>query len=133
MYEVYKWERDQLAQTYWAGNGKEEKKLEILHDLIDDRIVYKRTLSPCGSYYISTKAYMPSSQKGGKNWRLEQLRRAKNAYYRLFNDGDYNQLFDNALKELTPLMGYRSLCPRNIDRVMNLKIKRAWNEQFVNL
>ena len=71
--------------------------------------------------------------KGGKNWRLEQLRRAKNAYYRLFNDGDYNQLFDNALKELPPLMGYRSLCPRNIDRVMNLKIKRAWNEQFVNL
>jgi len=101
------------TKTYWSHNGKHEKKLEVLHQLIDDTLIWEKPY----------RAKMPKAYSGGKNYHLERLRLAKNAYYRWYNDGDRNQIFGRALK---------TWCYHNsgVETVINQKIEAAWQEQY---
>ena len=50
------------TKTYWSHNGKHEKKLEVLHQLIDDTLIWKKPY----------RAKMPKAYSGGKNYHLER-------------------------------------------------------------
>jgi len=104
------------TKTYWSQNGKHEKKLEDLHQLINDTLIWEKP-------YFLNRAKMPKAYSGGKNYHLERLRTAKNAYYRWYNDGDRNQIFGRALK---------TWCYHNagVETVINQKIEAAWQEQY---
>ena len=134
------------AHTYWSGNGAYEAELEVLHDLIDQKLTAVRKYHDGGMYWDGDKqayydARMPSQQKGGSNYHLERLRKAKNAYYRMFNDGDKNKIFDDAAKrrERDPFFGYGkrlnkhyfSSYARLAERVMDERINLAAEEQGV--
>ena len=101
------------TKTYGSHNGKHEKKLEALDQLIDDTLIWEKPY----------RAKMPKAYSGGKNYHLERLRLAKNAYYRWYNDGDRNQIFGRALK---------TWCYHNsgVETVINQKIEAAWQEQY---
>ena len=107
------------TKTYWSQNGKHEKKLEDLHQLINDTLIWEKP-------YFLNRAKMPKAYSGGKNYHLERLRTAKNAYYRWYNDGDRNQIFGRALK---------TWCYHNdgVETVINQKIEAAWQEQYGEL
>ena len=136
------------GHTYWSGNGAYEAELEVLHDLIDQKLTAVRKYHDGGMYWDGDKqayydARMPSQQKGGSNYHLERLRKAKNAYYRMFNDGDKNRIFDDAAERLgfgyDPFFGYgRQLnkhyfgsYARLAEKVLDECIKLAAEEQGV--
>ena len=105
--------------SYWNRNGKYEKKLDILHTLIDEKFDW------------DTKK-MPRSHSGGCNYHLERLRKAKNAYYRFFNDGDANPLFKQALNTMNKMgmqKWYYFIGDEAVEEVINWKIENAWKEQ----
>ena len=104
------------TKTYWSQNGKHEKKLEALHQLIDATLIWEKPY----------RAKMPKAYSGGKNYNLERLRTAKNAYYRWYNDGDKNQIFSRALKNCY----YHN---DGVEAVINQKIEAAWQEQYGEL
>ena len=108
------------TKTYWSGKGKHEKKIDVLGKLIDDTLVYGGSINQLYSIWTVT---MPKAYSGGKNYHLERLRKAKNAYYRWYNDGDKNQIFGRALK---------TLCygDAGVENVLNQKIEAAWQEQY---
>ena len=58
-----------LENTYWSGNGKHQAIIEKLQALVPAE-------GPVHNPY--------------KNKALEKFRKASNAYYRLYNDGDFN-------------------------------------------
>jgi len=101
------------TKTYWSQNGKHEKKLAALHQLIDATLIWEKPY----------RAKMPKAYSGGKNYNLERLRTAKNAYYRWYNDGDKNQIFSRALKNCY----YHN---DGVETVINQKIEAAWQEQY---
>lgn len=138
----------QKEQTYWSGNGAYEAELEVLHDLIDQKLKAVRKYHDDGMYWDGEKqayydARMPSQQKGGSNYHLERLRKAKNAYYRMFNDGDKNRIFDHAAERLgfSCSFGYGRRLPRHghyadkyaslAEKVLDERIKLAAEEQGV--
>ena len=134
------------SNTYWGGNGTYEAELEVLHNLIDQKLV--RKYHDDGMYWNGDKqarydARIPSQQKGGSNYHLERLRKAKNAYYRVFNDGDKNRIFDDAAKRLGFFgsFGYGRTLPRHghyadeyaslAEKVLDERIKLAAEEQGI--
>tara|TARA_R100001198_G_C5164785_1_gene168320 strand:- start:153 stop:596 length:444 start_codon:yes stop_codon:yes gene_type:complete len=135
-----------MEKTYWNGTGTYEAEQETLHEIIDEKLV--RKYHDGGMYWDGDKqarydARIPSQQKGGSNYHLERLRKVKNAYYRLMNDGDKNKIFDDAAKrrERDPFFGYGkrlnkhyfSSYARLAERVMDERIKLAAEEQGVSL
>lgn len=58
-----------LENTYWSSNGKHQAIIEKLQALVPAE-------GPVQNPY--------------KNKALEKFRKASNAYYRLYNDGDFN-------------------------------------------
>jgi len=138
----------QKAHTYWGCNGTYEAELEVLHDLIDQKLKAVRKYHDDGMYWDGEKqayydARMPSQQKGGSNYHLERLRKAKNAYYRMFNDGDKNRIFDEAAVRFgfSYEFKYGRRLPRHGDyaqryaslaeKVLDERIKLAAEEQGV--
>ena len=69
---------------------------------------------------------MPSSSTNEKNYHLERLRKANNAYYRWYNDGDSNQILTKGARNL----GFHDAHHESIEAVINVKILAAWHEQF---
>ena len=72
-----------MTKTYWNNNGKFQKTVDALHDLIEEKFDFH-------------KSSMPSRAVGQPNYYLERVRKAKNAYYRFNNDGDCGQAFKAA-------------------------------------
>lgn len=134
------------SNTYWGGNGTYEAELEVLHNLIDQKLV--RKYHDDGMYWDGDKqarydARIPSQQKGGSNYHLERLRKAKNAYYRVFNDGDKNRIFDSAAERLgfgsDPFFGFGRVVNKHyfesyarlVEKVLDERIKLAAEEQGI--
>ena len=105
-----------LEKTYWAGNGRYEIPLARLINLIDEKSVKRAPFD----------FYVPSSSTGGKNYHLERLRKANNAYYRWYNDGDSNQILTKGARDL----GFYAANHESIEAVINVKILAACHEQF---
>ena len=70
-----------MENTYWTANGTYEAALVKLHALIDEEL--KAGCGECGK----------------DKPQLERLRKAKNAYYRLYNDGDVTSATYTYFKE----------------------------------
>lgn len=69
-----------MENTYWNSNGKYEDRVAALDRVIDD--------------LLGDKKHITNSEKQkGKHYHIEMLRRGKNAYYRMFNDGDFPRTF----------------------------------------
>ena len=69
-----------MENTYWDGNGKYEDRVAALDRVIDD--------------LLGDKNHITNSEKqNGKHYHIEMFRRAKYAYYRMFNDGDFPRTF----------------------------------------
>jgi len=107
--------------SYRNGTGAEEVKLAKLHDLIDDMMSDKGEVC-----------------KPWKNSALERLRKMKNAYYRLFNDGDANGRLLGVYSHDVPTSNWGT--PRQqqrwwanvtmtADAAMDAQILAAWKEQ----
>ena len=138
-----------MEKTYWNGTGTYEAEQETLHEIIDEKLV--RKYHDGGMYWDGYKqarydARIPSQQKGGSNYHLERLRKIKNAYYRLMNDGDKNKAFDDAAGRLSDVthFGYGRVFTgfstevaqeyaKLAERVMDERIKLAAEEQGVSL
>ena len=111
-----------LEKTYWAGKGRYEIPLARLINLIDEKLVYiKDALHP-----TIGMATMPSASTNGKNYHLERLRKANNAYYRWYNDGDSSSILTKGARDL----GFYAANHESIEAVINVKILAAWHEQF---
>ena len=107
-------------ETYWAGKGRYEAEESILHDLIDEKLVYDNPDCPY-------TARMPRSHSGGGNYHLEKLRKAKYAYYRWFNDGDSSNIFSH--RATLKKVGGHGANDQTVELIMDLKIQEAWAEQ----
>jgi len=69
---------------------------------------------------------MPSASTNGKNYHLERLRKANNAYYRWYNDGDSSSILTKGARKL----GFYAADHVSIEAVIDAKILAAWHEQF---
>lgn len=108
-------------KSYWNGNGKFQTRLNDLHALID--------------HFIETKGRIPARLP-----ELERLRKMKNAYYRLFNDGDPNVRLLGVSRDMIPT--YKTWGPfytsmwnvaqETADRNMDTQIARAWAEYLID-
>jgi len=117
--------------TYWNSKGKREEKLATLHELIDKTLVYK--CDPSGRYSAwNAVSRMPKANKGGAHYHLERLRRAKNAYYRLYNDGDSSRIFPVS-QSLQPQVNWHNDWSEGIvEKIMDERIELAWAEAIEN-
>ena len=73
-----------MCGKYWEGNGKYQVQSDILHGVIDDMLA-------------TNDGKIPRQYS-----ELERLRKIKNAYYRLFNDGDPNWRWLGVYREMLP-------------------------------
>ena len=96
--------------SYWNGTGKFEAKLAILHKLIDDK------LNDNGEV-----------RNKHQNAQLERLRKVKNAYYRLFNDGDTNRILQITAADVRHRSS--SWIEMEANMVADDQILAAWEEQ----
>ena len=111
-----------MKNTYWNYNGKHQTKVEILHDLID-------------SYGFTDDHKMNGHYK---NPHLERLRKAKNCYYDLYNNGLWNckkqfaRLFDMAPNAYfnSWRQDFSESLYEEVEEKMNVFIERAWKEQY---
>lgn len=112
-----------MENTYWTGNGKFEEKVEILHEVIDNLLV---------------DTHIPQNgKKFGKHYHIDSFRRAKNAYYRMYNDGDFPRTFarepecrgmiakDATGQWYTPARVF-------VEEAMDRRIESAWTECLEN-
>lgn len=106
--------------SYWETKGIHQTKLDILHNLIESMLGERGVKNPV------------------KNKQLERLRRMKNAYYRLFNDGDPNAKLLGISKGDIPHMhtsaSFRKIrwdrITKTADKAMDEQILAAWDEQI---
>ena len=135
-----------MQNSYSKDTGTFQAQLEKLHDLIDVKMV--RKYHDDGIYWDCDKqarydARMPKQHKGGENYHLERLRKAKNAYAKFMNGGDKNRIFDDAAERLVgqTYFGYgRTVRVRSsyaeeyaklVERVLDERIVLASCEQEV--
>jgi hypothetical protein len=98
-----------MQMSYWNNKGEFQAKLETLHALIN------RMLSANGV------------KNTAKNKQLERLRKMKNQYYRLFNDGDPSRLL--GVDRWFARSGQPEAKMAVADAAMSAQITAAWNEQ----
>ena len=65
-------------KSYWNHDGEHERRVEVLHRIIDEVFDFDNRV-------------MPKSKT--KHSKLESFRKGKYAYYRFYNDGDYPRTF----------------------------------------
>ena len=108
-----------MENTYWNSNGKYEDRVAALDRVIDD--------------LLGDKKHITNSEKQkGKHYHIEMLRRGKNAYYRMFNDGDFPRTLGEALNVMEDGQGINEVLGAEFCRVYSI-VKRAEYEEFLQV
>ncbi len=109
-------------KSYWNHDGLQERRVEVLHRIIDEVFDFDNRV-------------MPKSRT--KHLKLESFRKGKYAYYRFYNDGDYPRTFARDLPPWHSIKSCSSLIPiigieEKLEVLINQRINAAWDESIAN-
>ncbi len=98
-------------KSYWNHDGLQERRVEVLHRIIDEVFDFDNRV-------------MPKSRT--KHSKLESFRKGKYAYYRFYNDGDYPRTFARDLPR------WHGGIEEKLEVLINQRINAAWDESIAN-